>query len=259
MIFCAVSVVDANWKQWLEAIGDMRVVRGLECSASFLVSTPDFQAAAKRDNLRISHARDLLPADMARYLTESPALGRGDVLDCLKKTLAQCQACGVESVCLQMGLDRIGDATFDHDMNERVRLLRALMPAADRHKLTVCLRVRHPRAFPGSKEWERAAHLVHEVMHPCCRLALDFFPAEVPPDHDLEELIRSCCFHVGVVRFHYTPSLGETLDAASQARWAKLLQQHGYKGAVVFCPNVTEEDGIATACEKIDQWAEAYA
>jgi hypothetical protein len=259
MITCAVSVADEVWKAWFEAVGNMKAVRDLECSAAVLAAGAEPMALARRLGLRMAHARDLLPPDMARYLTESPARGREDVLACLKKALALCHGAGVSSVCLQLGLDRIGDATFQHDLGERVRLLRALIPDAERLKLTVCVRVRYPRAFPGSKEWEHAGSLVHEVMHPCCRLALDLVPAELTGSDGADAVLRAVGFNTGLIRLHYQPAAGEQLDPASQARWATALNQHGFKGGVVYCPRVTSEEAIRGAAAQIDAWAAAFA
>lgn len=259
MITCAVSVADEAWKAWFEAVGNMKAVRDLECSAAVLAAGAEPLALARRLGLRMAHARDLLPPDIARYLTESPARGRDDVLAYLKKTLALCHAAGVNSVCLQMGLDRVGESTFQHDFGERVRLLRALMSEADRLKLTVCVRVRHPRAFPGSKEWEHAGNLVHEVMHPCCRLALDLVPAELSGPEEVETILRAVCFNTGLVRLHYQPAVGEQLEPASQAQWAAALNRHGFKGGVVYCPRVGSEEAIGAAAAQIDAWAAAFA
>jgi len=237
----------------------MKTVRDVECSAAVLAAGPEPLALARRLGLRVAHARDLLPPDVARYLTESPARGREDIQACLKKTLALCHAAEVGSVCLQMGLDRIGEATFQHDLGERVRLLRALMPDAERLKMTVCVRVRFPRAFPGSKEWEHAGNLVHDVMHPCCRLALDLVPGELPHPAEVEKMLRTVCFNTGLVRLHYQPSAGEQLDPASQAQWSTALQKHGFKGGVVYCPRLGSEEAIAAVAAQIDAWAAAFA
>ena len=259
MITCAVNVAENRWREWLDAVGNMTVVRDVEFPASLLINESNAMALAERYGLKVSHAQDLLPPEVARYLTESPLRGRDDVLPCLGNTLKQCRAGGVRSVSLEMGLDRIGEATLEQDLAERIKLLRSLMPVADSQRLTLCIQVRYPRAFPGSREWEYAGNLVHEVMNPCCRLAVNLVPSDFPQDFELRNFIRSCYFNIGIVRFHYDPALGENLTMDTQAEWAAVLQNHGFKGGVVFCPRVSGPDGIATACSQIDQWAALYS
>ena len=258
MIICAVSVAEVSWRCWLDAVSNMRVVRDVELPVATLAEPPGALALAEHYGLSVPHARDLLPADTARYVSETPSLGRDGLLQCLDRSLDDCRAAGVRSASLEMGLDRIGDDTFEEDFAERAKLLRCLMPLADERRLTVCVQVRQPRAFPRSKEWEHAANLVHDLMHPCCRLALNVVPAECGPGFDVQEFVRSCYFHIGVVRFHYDPQLGENLGDDAQREWAAALRSHGFRGAVVFCPKLTDDDAIPRACERIDAWAELY-
>jgi len=254
-----VSVAEADWEEWLHAVGNMKIVRDVELPVSLLAGDSNALKLAERYGLTVAHARDLLPSNTARYLGESPAAGRDDVLTCLKHALVRCRDAGARSVSLEMGLERIGDATFEQDLAVRVRLLRGLMPVADSHAVTVCVQVRHPPRFPGAKEWGCAGNLVHEVMHPRCRLALDVVPSELADGFVVEEFVRSCYFQAGGVRFHYDPSLGESPDPESQAEWAAALHRHGFRGPVVFRPRVTGEAMIAEACAGIDAWAELYS
>jgi hypothetical protein len=96
-------------------------------------------------------------------------------------------------------------------------------------------------------------------MHPCCRLAVSLVPSELAADVDVEGFVRSCYFYVSVLRFQYAPAPGEDLDAVSQSRWATALQQHGYRGTVIFRPRTGETDRLSEVCARIDHWAELYA
>ena len=259
MITCCVSASEDHWQDWLDAVGNLRRVRDVALPVSLLVTEPAIRTRAERLGLTVSHAQDLLPADVARYLSESPARGRKDVLSRLKDMLVQCRAAGARVVGFELGLDRIREAAFAQDLTDRVKLLRALMPVADSQKVTLCVQVRYPREFPHSKQWEYAGNLVHEVMHPCCRLGISMVPAELPADFDIGSFVRLYSFNLGALRFHYSPAMGETLGRESQARWAEALRRHGFKGLVVFCPKVKEPEGIPEASAAIDAWAEAYA
>ncbi len=259
MITCAVSIDESRWRPWLDAVGSMQVVRDVELPAGLVVDEPAALALADHCGLRVSLAHDLLPSDVTRYLGESPAAGRSDVIACLQDIIGRCRASGVRAVTLELGLDRIGDTTYEENFAERLRLLRGLMPVADRERIAVCVQVRYPRSYPSSKAWEYAGTLVHEVMHPSCRLAVDLVPGEFAPDAQPEDLVRLCYFRTELFRFHYDPALGEDLADGGQAEWAGALHRHGYKGAVVFCPRIDGEDGMEEACRNIDRWAQMYA
>ncbi len=259
MISCAISLPEADWQQWLHAMGNMRIVRDLELPVSLLQDVPDVLPQAEQQGFHLLHAHDLLPSDVARYLSESSVRGSHDLLTYLRETVVNCQLAGARYVSMEMGLDRIGEHTFEVDLGERVKLLRALMPAADQHRITLCLQVRYPRSFPGCRDWEYAGNLVHEVMHPNCRLAVNLFPNDLPPDFDIDQFVATSYFHVAVIRFHYSPMLGESLETKQQRAWAAALQKHAFKGVVIFCPKTANVEGAASACADVDGWAEYYA
>ncbi|MBT3381210.1 MAG: hypothetical protein HN742_40475 [Lentisphaerae bacterium] len=258
MTNCAVSVSENEWEMWLEAIGEMTVVRDVEFPVSLVAGDVGAGRLAEQYGLTPSFARDLLPADVARYLSESPVLGREDVGMHLRKLIAECRTCGGRSVSIEMGLDRIRDETFEQDFEERLKLLRALIPCADQLRVSICVQVRYPKSFPGSKEWEHAGALVHEVMHPNCRLAVNLVPEEFPPNFDISTFVRSCCFRIGTLRFHHGLASGESMADDDMATWAKALRGHGFKGGIVFSPRVSTADALQAACRKIDRWARLF-
>lgn len=258
MTNCAVSVAEDQWQAWLEAIGEMNVVRDVEFPVSLVAGEVGAVRLAEQYGLTASFARDLLPADIARYLTESSVADRNDVGTHLRNLIADCRACGVRSVSFEMGLDRIRENRFEQDFEQRVRLLRALIPCADQLSVSICVQVRYPKSFPGSKEWEHAAALVHEVMHPNCRLAVNLVPEEFPESFDIATFVRSCSFRIGTLRFHHGVASGESLDDDGMRAWAEALRGHGFKGGVVFSPRVSEADAFPAACRRIDGWARLF-
>ena len=252
MINCAASIDATNWEIWLDAVANMPALREVEVPAELLLGEPRLLAAANQYGLQISYVRNLLPPHISRYLGESPARGREDIAASLRELLLKCEAAGSRMVSLDLGLDRMKEQSFDQDLAERVRLLRGLIPAADKYRMMLCLNVRHPRGYPASKEWEYAANLVHEVMHPACRLAVNVFPAECPADFNVDRFVGSCYYHIGVIRFHYDPALGESLVEEEQKQWSEALHRHAFKGAVIFCPTMISEDGVTDTVAAID-------
>lgn len=255
MISCAVGVTEPQWRDWLHEVGNLKVVRDIELPVSLLAHDAEAMRQVENRGLRLVVAHDLLPADVARHLAESSTLDRGNVLACLEETLDHCRNAGARLVTLEMGLNRIAEAGAAEALAERVAFLRQLVPVADERRLTICVQVRTPRSFPGSREWEHAANVVHEVMHPACRLAVNLVPADLPGDFDIAAFVRSCTFHLGVLRFHYAPALGDALDGAALDAWHEVLLQHGFRGSMVFCPRVGGGAGIGEVCAGIDRWA----
>ena len=215
MIPCAVSIPETNSVDWITAVANTTHIREVELPATLLQEAGPAFAQVEHNGLHVLHVRELLPADVSRYLAEQPAKGRSDVLGCFQKGLESCNRAGTRHASFDVGLDRIGAGPHDDGLEQRVKLLRALVPAAERNRITLCVQIRFPAAFPGSKAWDHAANLVHEVMHPRCRLALSLFPAEFPEDFEVEALVRRCYFNVGVLRFHYRPDLGDIPTAAA--------------------------------------------
>lgn len=233
MVACAISVPEYDLEPWCEAVGDLRFIRDIEISGTHL-DDPGVPELLERTGLGVVHVRDLLPADVSRYINESPAQGRDDVVEHLESMLDRCRAIGAKSAGMEFGLDRITKAGFRHDFTERIRLLRSLVPVADRNGVVLCVNVRFPRSYPGSKEWEHAANLIHEVMHPSFRLAVDLVSGDLPEDFAPEILIRECYFQIGVLRIHFSPAFGETMTGEFQQSAGRALRRHGYRGVVIF-------------------------
>jgi len=257
MIPCAVSIPETNLDEWLETVADTARIRHIELPAVRLRAPDNAMAWAEQLGLRLLHARELLPANLAPYVAEQPLRDREDLRNCLQQALEQCRDAGGAYASLDVGLDRMPDAAAADGLTARVRLLRALLPVAEHGRVTLGVQVRVPPPFPGSRAWHHAANLVHEVMHPRCRLTLDLVPAEFDTDFDVAAFVRRCCFTAGLLRFHYRPDLGEEPAPARHRLWAAALVRHGFRGGVVFVPDAPVL-APACLCGHADRCAAAY-
>jgi hypothetical protein len=256
MINCAVRMPEDGWQDALRVAGDLTVIRHLEVPGSVLLGEPDVVSHAERLGLKVLVAQDVLPGHVARYLAEAPVAGRADVPAALQSLVAECLDRGVRFVTLDVGLARAGDRGTG--LRDRVALLRALMPTAGSARGVVCLQVRTPPEEPDSREMDYAANIVHDVMHPSCRLCVNVVPADLPDDFDGAAFVRDLYHSTALVRFHYSPLFGEDLDEDSQTVWATALRHHAFRGAVVFCPTVGDTAALPRVFADLERWAAMY-
>ena len=260
MISVAISMPEDGLATWIAAASNTESVREVELAAATLQTTKQIDNLLDKNGLRVVHVRQFLPNGFTRHFLERIGRSRNSVFVQLKTALVACRAHGARRVSLDLQLDQVAGppAELDTGIRLQVSLIRPLLPAAIEAGITLCIPVRYPYPFPGSREWGAAENLVYEIMHPACRLGLNLFPAELDADFDLIPFLRNCFFHLDLIRLHYSPALGETLSRPQQESWADGLRRHGFKGCVIFCPVASGETGIRDACREVDLLAPLY-
>lgn len=252
----AVSIPDDQPERWLDRIGALAHVRAVELPLPYLLERRgQILPALERLGFAVVHATRLLPPGFARHYPGAGAPVRERLLGQVRDALAAAAACGVRHLTLD--LDLHAPETGDWHA-QWVALVRQLLPAAVERGLTLNLPLHHPPVFPGSREWNAAANLAAEVMHPACAFELNLDAGEIQDGFDFAGTLRELGFHLNLLRIHFTPAMGEDPSADQLQEWSRLLQHQGFKGAVIFCPRVTSAEGIPEACAMLDRFAEFF-
>ncbi len=258
MTTTALSIPDEHWDVWLDAVADTRYIRNLEVPAELVLGI-DAQLPEKagQAGLRVSFVRDLVAPEAARNATELADAPRHELIGNLCSRIKCAGDYGVILGTLEVGVGAAGNS--ENDLARRVQFLRRLMPASAEAEVTIALPARYPPAYPGARQWENVGNIIHEVMHPNCKFAVDVFPAELAPDFDIPQFLRQCGYQMGVVRFNFEPALGEGFEPGKDELWARALQRHAFRGGVVFRPrNVVSEEAIIQVCKTVDRWANTF-
>ncbi len=250
MILPAIRIPPDQPRLWLEAVGDLRGVRAVELPAALLETAAEpVPPLLRRLGLSVLHADGLLPSGfLAHFTAATPPVRERLVLD-LRRALAACGAAGVRNLTLDLELQEPAQGSLQADAAPLVRQILATMMEQG---MTFCLPLRLPLSWPGSREWQAAANLAAEVLHPACAYALTLELGDLPADFPFESHIRELGFHLQILRLAYTPALGETPTTAQVTEWHRILQRQGFKGVVVFCPRLSSVDGIRDACLRLD-------
>jgi hypothetical protein len=82
---------------------------------------------------------------------------------------------------------------------------------------------------------------LRNIMHPQIHLAVNIHPHELPRDFSPSELFRWLKFEAELVRFIYEPETGNKLVRAPLLPWMDYFQQINFKGAILFCPRITDD------------------
>ncbi len=252
MLLPTISVSDAEWQYWIEAAANTLLLRKIEISGELFNSAPELRQNLEDYGLTITHCRDIVPSDVGRYLFESSDPVCEEIARETLLLMNRLWERRVQLMSLEVGLDRIAAKNVEGELGRRVRFLHRLIEAGNDGN-TLCVAARNPRNFPTSKAWEYAGNLIHEVGRPHCRLRVDLFPSELPPESSIDKLVSSFYLHAGVIRIHWQPAQGETTETIRAADWIRALVKHGYKGGFVLCPDgVQGQDRVVNICGKLD-------
>jgi hypothetical protein len=255
MIECALAVPVENWRSWVTAVADLNTLRALECPGALLDIAAELRKAADREGLEWGHVHDLLPLSVGRHLVEVMPYDACSWRETADSLSAACACLGVCRASLDLGLGRVSAMAFDEGIRRRLSLLDPFIAPDAAWPLSVCVDVRRPPSFPGSREWEVAGNLIHELRGREFGLCVNVHPAELGADFDTDAFLRQCALHTMVLRFCYYPRLGDNISAEVRGLWAEALRRHGFHGLVVFCPLVDDLDALPRMLETADHWA----
>lgn len=189
---------------------------------------------------------------LSRFLPEADDRSRNRLIGYLKETMARMASFEIHYLTLDLGLNRVGGRAAV-DLEARCELLRSLLKLADAHELTLCIPLRIPACDPLDPKERFALQLVNEIMHPCCRLVLDIFPEELPPDFDPKRCLKDYHYSVAEIRLHYEPALGIRLDGPTVAAWAKAVRWHNFRGLFVFSPVLSSAEQLLAENRHLEQ------
>ena len=257
MIEFAVAVQPNGWPAWIENAANLKFVRSLECPGELLNTHRDLFAAADHQGLHWVHVRDMAPRTIGRHAGEGISYEGLHWHDVVADLMKSCAALGVRSVSLDAGLDRISESGFDEAFQRRLALLEPVLLHAGSWGLRLCVEVRQPVAFPGSREWSYAGNLLYELRDHEVALCVNVAPVELAGDFDMDTFARRCALRTSVIRLMYYPHRGESPGDEMLAAWWKALRRHGFHGVVVFCPRVDDPDALPGILSRVDQWAAA--
>ena len=254
----ALSVPEKDCIDWFDALAETTRVRAAEIPVAALTEgTETIEDAAYR-GINLSFVRDVLSAEESRYFSDIPRPARHAVAQTLSGRLSHCCRIGARTASMRLGLERIREQDEETEIAARVEFLKRIVTPLDSYGLTLCLNVRYPLERPGSREWDLAINIVHDVMHPMLRMGVDVFPGELPGEFDAMTFVRNTGMNLGVIRFVYEPGLGETMTHGDLTSWNEALRWHGFRGGIVFCPRQRRHTTLADICFEVDRWAAAF-
>ena len=259
MITVAIRIAENGLDAWLAGLGTLLTIREVDLSAASAGNRP-LLATLERNGLRVAHVGQFLPSGFSTFFAELEPAGREPFLAHVKTAALACLQAAPRRLSLELDFRYAAHSSpAGNDVHAAwAMLLRRLLPLTSDPGVVLCLPVSLPPAVPGSRELAVVGNLLYEIMHPACRLALDVYPGELPPDFDSFRFLRDCLSHLEMVRFHYVLALGETLEERLAANWAETLRRHGFKGVVVFAPQVTGDEGVRAACATADNLARLF-
>jgi len=235
----ACHIPTRHWRQWLEAVAASPALRVIESEGDLALHNERFRREVRSLGLLLEHLTDVVPASVLRGLFDMPPERRRPVLGEMASILRLAEADGVRTVDLDLGLDGLQMKNADAALAERRQVLLACLgPSEVLDTLRVCLPVRVPPPFPGSRAREWAANLLFEAMQSRLALSFDLFPGEWETPPDPAVFVRETCLHAAVLRVHWRPDRGEVLPRRWLCGLAEALHRRAWKGTLVFRPHL---------------------
>lgn len=252
----AVRLTSSDWREGLLRVADTRTLRLVEFPGDVLEAESG-EAIRWLEHLRLSvlHVADALPATLGRYASEAGLTENADALAALLHGVRLRLQGGVRLTSVDVGLNRLQSEDFEGGLRRRVHLLRRLIHELEPLGVAVAVRVRMPRPFAGSHEWEWAGNLLHELLDEHCCLAVDVAMPDLPEAFDPESLLRDCSSHLALLRLHFRWGWGESPDATAWQRWAAALRHHAGPLGIVFCPQPLPGGCAAALLADVENWA----
>ncbi|NLF16395.1 MAG: hypothetical protein GX595_03950 [Lentisphaerae bacterium] len=252
----ALRVGAAEWREWLWCVADTRSLRALELPGDVIAG----EAAALLPllthlRLGLAHVADAVPAALGRYASEAGLADDPARLQALLGGLRARLQGGVRWTSVDVGLDRLATEGYAAGLQRRLHFLRLLIHGLEPLGVRVAVRVRWPRPFADSHEWEWAANLLHDLADERCRLALDVVLSDLPDDVRPEALLRDCSAHLAVLRLHVPWGAGEGLPESSWAAWAAAWRRLPGPLTVVFCPPPLAAAQAPRLLAAVEAWA----
>lgn len=252
----AVRVGLPAWREWLLCLADTRHLRRLELPGDLLeAESGDALRLLGHLQLAVLHVADALPASLGRYLSETGLTENPTGMAALLAGLRARLRGGVRLTSVDLGIDRLHAEGFEDGLRRRAHLLRRLIHDLEPLGVAVAVRVRTPRPFVGSHEWEWAGNLLHELTDERCCLAVDVVMPDLPETFDPDVLLRDCSSHLALLRLHFRWGWGESPAEAVWQRWGTALRRHAGPLGLVFCPQETPLAGAAALLADVERWA----
>ena len=178
-----------------------------------------------------------VPLSVSRYLAETTPAARAGILAHLGKTLEWVAGLDTLAATLDLGLDEPPPGKSDQPSAAHLEIVNALLAPLTAYPLRLALPYRLPPARSRAGN-QRLLRLVEHVMHPSCGVAAELFPEELDAREAPADVLKAVYPHLAVLRLHYDPALGIRLREDFHARWANCLQEHSFRGVLVFAPAV---------------------
>ncbi len=225
------SIPDQQAEQWLHVLADIDSSCQLELSFDVLNRTELMENIAVKD-LKIAAVRYPLVPEITRNVGKLSDPMRQQALYMFRERVALLHGREIDKTIIDAGFGRPEMVESGGGFDEKVNFIKELMPAAASYEVQVCLRSRFPPAYPGDPQWDHVGNIIHEVMHPNCRLALDLFPNETEPEFSPQRFLRECGYHIALIRFNFDPLANEALSTELMSSWRQALEKYNFRGDI---------------------------
>ena len=250
MIALGLRIPQKQAEPWLEELVGRGMTVELEVGADIFRDGGASQEVFARQGLQVLCVRDIVDAQLGRYLEDVGKSVFDQAVNGAVQALETAREYGARVATLDLGFDRMArDDSGESLTSSRVALLRKLIPVAEDSHISLCSPVRVPPEFPGSREMQVAANLIHDAEIPHFRAALNLFPGELDRERGLKEVSRHATFLSGLIRIHYPPMGDDEMDPDWVRALVAELNWNGYEGGIVFCPEECELGKVGPACE----------
>ncbi|OGV50149.1 MAG: hypothetical protein A2X49_04170 [Lentisphaerae bacterium GWF2_52_8] len=228
--------------QWQKALASCTGMEGLfscaELPPSALEQDKLKTALSKAPWVDSWHLADSISASLSRSAAEQSPKIVAEFKAHFYHHMIRAVEAGASSLHLDLGLEMA--EREPRLLESRIALLKSLAAALHGRGIVLCLPLRLPSNSPGASDF--ALRCLRAAGHPAVRLAVDFYPHELPRIRPVAELLRAVRFDAEIVRICYEPELGNHLTLPLLGPCLDYWSKNLCRGSVLFAPATSDQD-----------------
>ena len=227
---------------------------GIELPAYYL-NSQKLPKLLEKSGIKVTNVVNLVQSSISRSIIEQNEKVKNDIFEYINKIIFKTYDFSFTCFMLDLGFDSTN--CKKDDVTAKIQFLKQFVFTLHSNNITMTLPVRIPNSSSISEQGIYMQDVIRGTMFNRYRICLNLFPHEVKKKCKPESVYQWYDFDLKTVRIIYEPETGNYLTKKLLEYWLKPLNDIGFKGDVIFCPQTNSfsllENEIKNLTDFIDK------